>query len=160
MKPFVELAPKKRTLPVGQFGSVVMMNRALRAGAFLGLLGLVEAAPAWADGPAWGRPHGHHGGAKFVERHGGFGPPRRHAYKPFRRYGSFTQPARRFWRSRLAAPAAGLLAESVSVGYAEPAVSVVTATYGFAAVDPICGSYAAPVGYHGVIYNRPFCPCD
>ena len=27
-------------------------------------------------------------------------------------------------------------------------------------VGPTCGSYAAPIGYHGVIYNRPFCPCD
>ncbi len=23
---------------------------------------------------------------------------------------------------------------------------------------PICGSYAAPVGYNGLIYNRPLCP--
>jgi hypothetical protein len=50
--------------------------------------------------------------------------------------------------------------EYVTVGHVEPAVSIVTTTYDFAGVGPTCGSYAAPIGYHGVIYNRPFCPCD
>ena len=178
MKPFVELAPETRTLPIRQLGSVVMVNRVLLAGAFLGLSGLIEAAPAEANGwearypvnkpfgPVrydWGSRPAHYQRAFGTSgrHHRWHGHVRQHGHRDVDpRLGFFARPFAPVWRRGLAAPVVSRPTEYVTVGHVEPAVSIVTATYGFAGVGPICGSYAAPIGYHGVIYNRPFCPCD
>src|SRR3954453_19303308 len=140
MKPFIELAPKTRTLPIRQLGSVMMVNRVLLAGAFLGLSGLIEAAPAESNG--WGgrrlidKPFGpirygrgagpvHHQRAFRVSgfHHGWHGPVRHHGHRYVDRHPSFfARPVAPVWRRGLAAPAVSLPMEYVTIGHVEPAM--------------------------------------
>ena len=149
-----------------------MIKKLLFAGACFGVLGLVGTAPAQANG--WHRPypaykgHGHFGGYRFAGptyRHHTFAAPRHRWHGHFRHYGHryvrhhygyYSRPAARVWGNRFVPTVA---APVVSVGYVQPAYTAVSATYSYAIGEPVCGSYAAPIGYHGVIYNRPLCPC-
>jgi hypothetical protein len=149
------------------------MNRLVLAGAFLSALGLLEAAPAEANGSERSRPvykglssHGltldRHYGARPIPLPGTFGPVKHHGrgyvhHRDHWHYGSLVQPVTHIRRSRPATRVIGLLAGYVSVGNAEPAWSIATTIYGLAPVNPICGSHAAPIGEHGVVYNRPLC---
>lgn len=137
-----------------------MIRKLIFAGACFGVLGFFGPAPAQADG--WHRPFRHkaYGPVRHYHHHAF----RHHAFRPRwpvqRYYGYSPRVAAPIWRPRLAVPVVRYAAAPVvGVSYVQP-VYAVASPCGYAFMGSACGSYAAPVGYYGVVYNRPFGSCS